>query len=69
MPGMSGGDFIARLKSERPELVSRLIFTTGDAFAPDTAELIESSGVPTVTKPFDFATLERLIRDVSTRTA
>jgi len=68
MPGMSGGDFLGRLKSERPELVSRLIFSTGDAFAPDTAELLESSGVPTVTKPFDFATLERLIRDVSART-
>ncbi|HUL03651.1 MAG TPA: ATP-binding protein [Gemmatimonadales bacterium] len=67
MPGMSGGDFVARLRRERPDLVARLIFSTGDAFARDTAELLEAAGVPTVTKPFDFATLERVVREVAAR--
>ena len=69
MPGMSGREFIAELRRARPELVARLIFSTGDSFAPDTAELIQSAGVPTVAKPFEFIALEQLIRDVAGRTA
>ncbi len=68
MPGMSGGDFIAHLRRERPELIARLIFSTGDSFATETAALIQDVGVPTVSKPFDFSTLEQLIRDVAART-
>ena len=45
--------------------MARLIFSTGDTFAPDTAALIKESGVPAVTKPFDFAELERVIRRVA----
>jgi two-component system NtrC family sensor kinase len=68
MPGMSGGDFIAHLRRERPELIARLIFSTGDSFATETAALIQDVGVPTVSKPFDFSTLEQLIREVAART-
>ena len=68
MPGMSGREFIAHLRRERPELVARLIFSTGDSFAADTAALLQDAGVPTVAKPFDFASLEQLIRDVAART-
>src|SRR3989441_12747714 len=65
MPGMSGREFLERLRSDRPELVARLLFSTGDRHAPDTAALIEQSGAPTVTKPFDFAELERVVRQVA----
>jgi len=65
--GMSGREFLARLQRDRPELVARVVFSTGDTFAPDTAALLKESGVPTVTKPFDFAMLERMIREVATR--
>src|SRR2546426_1119082 len=65
MPGMSGGEFLERLRRERPELTARVVFSTGDTFAPETATLIRESGVPTVTKPFDFAALERVVREVA----
>ena len=65
MPGMSGREFLERLRRERPALVARLLFSTGDTFAPETAALIKESGVPTVTKPFDFAELERVIRQIA----
>ena len=68
MPGMSGREFLDRLRQDRPSVVSRLVFSTGDTFAPETAALLRESGVPTVTKPFDFAELERVIRDVAART-
>ena len=67
MPGMSGREFLEQLQRDRPELVARVVFSTGDTFAPDTAALLKESGVPTVTKPFDFAMLERMIREVATR--
>src|SRR3989475_11708694 len=69
MPGMSGREFLERLGRDRPDLVPRVVLSTGDTFAPDTAALLKESGVPTVTKPFDFAMLERLLREVATRAA
>lgn len=64
MPGMNGREFLARLRAERPELVARLIFSTGDTHAPETAALLKEAGLPSLVKPFDFAKLEALIRDV-----
>ena len=69
MPGMSGREFLERLQRDRPDLVVRVVFSTGDTFAPDTAALLKESGVPTVTKPFDFAMLVSVIREVATRAA
>jgi len=67
MPGMSGREFLERLRRDRPELVGRLVFSTGDAFTSETATLLKESGVPTVAKPFDFAVLERVVRAVAAR--
>ena len=67
MPGMSGREFLERLRRDRPALVARLVFSTGDSFTPETATLLKESGVPTVAKPFDFAVLERVVREVAGR--
>ncbi|HEX4627519.1 MAG TPA: ATP-binding protein, partial [Gemmatimonadales bacterium] len=48
MPGMSGREFLERLRRDQPHLVPRLVFSTGDTFAPDTAALLEEAAVPTV---------------------
>lgn len=69
MPGMSGREFLECLRRDHPTLLPRLVFSTGDTFAPDTAALIKESGVPTVTKPFDFADLEAVIRRVAAEAA
>src|SRR6266516_3402873 len=65
MPGMSGGEFLERLRREQPAMVNRLIFTTGDAFAADTATLLRDAGVPSLVKPYDFARLEILLHEVA----
>jgi two-component system NtrC family sensor kinase len=62
MPGMNGREFLQRLQAERPELVDRLVFSTGDTFAADTAALLRDAGVPALVKPFDFAKLETVVR-------
>ncbi len=68
MPGMSGLEFLERLRRDHAELASRVVFSTGDAYAPEVADLLRHAAVPTVTKPFDFAALERLIAEVAART-
>ena len=65
MPGMSGGEFLERLRHEHPAMVNRLIFTTGDTFASDTSSLLRDSGVPSLVKPYDFAKLEGVVRNVA----
>jgi CheY-like chemotaxis protein len=65
MPGVGGREFLAGLRRERPELVSRLVFSSGDVAAADTAALLREAGVPSIVKPFDFAYLEQLIREVA----
>jgi two-component system NtrC family sensor kinase len=65
MPGMSGGEFLERLRREHPTMLNRLIFTTGDTFASDTATLLHDAGVPSLVKPYDFAKLESLVHEVA----
>jgi PAS domain S-box-containing protein len=65
MPGMNGRELLERLRREYPAMVGRLIFSTGDSFAPDTVALLREAGVPTLVKPFDFAKLEALLWEVA----
>jgi PAS domain S-box-containing protein len=65
MPGMSGGEFLERLRREHPTMVKRLVFTTGDTFAADTSTLLKNSGVPSLVKPYDFAKLEAVLHEVA----
>jgi len=65
MPGMNGREFLERLRQQHPAMVGRLIFSTGDTFAPDTTALLEEAGAPSLVKPFDFAKLETLLREVA----
>ncbi|HVH08463.1 MAG TPA: ATP-binding protein [Gemmatimonadales bacterium] len=67
MPGMSGREFLERLRREHPELAGRVVFSTGDAFTTETADFLRQAGVLTVAKPLDFAALERVIREVAAR--
>ncbi len=69
MPGMNGRDFLIRLREQTPQLVSTLIFATGDTFDTDTAALLADAGAPSLVKPFDFDALERLVRDIAARAA
>jgi CheY-like chemotaxis protein len=67
MPGMNGLELLEHLRAQRPELVARLVFSTGDTLAAETATLLESSGLPSLAKPFDFERLESLIREVAAK--
>jgi DNA-binding response OmpR family regulator len=61
MPGLSGMELHARLARERPELLRRLILSTGDAASPEAAAFLQRSACPVLNKPFELAELRALV--------
>jgi CheY-like chemotaxis protein len=50
--GVNGADVHAWISRHRPDLVSRIVFITGDVANEDTAATLERTGAPCVEKPF-----------------
>ena len=50
--GVDGADVHAWIAANRPELVSRVIFITGDIVNEETAATLLRTGAPCVEKPF-----------------
>ena len=65
MPGMSGAQLHARLKTERPALIERLVFTTGDDVASPPVGSILGSHQRVLQKPFEFTALRQLVESIS----
>jgi DNA-binding response OmpR family regulator len=50
--GISGADVHAWIEAHRRDLVSRVIFVTGDTVNENTAAVLQNTGAPYVEKPF-----------------
>jgi DNA-binding NtrC family response regulator len=61
MPGVSGMDLYDRLARERPELLDRLILSTGDSVSAEAADFLRRSACPVLNKPFGLAELKGLV--------
>ena len=61
MPDISGMDLYERLAAERPELLDRLILSTGDSVSPEASEFLRRSACPVLNKPFELAELRAMI--------
>lgn len=63
MPGMSGMELHDRIADHRPELLSRLLFSTGDVASKEAAEFVQRTRCVVLEKPFELSklgeTLER----------
>ncbi len=64
MPGMSGKEFYARVQAARPDLVSRVIVSTGDSMSPEAVEFLRRTGCPVLNKPFELAELRAMLARV-----
>lgn len=62
--GVDGADVHAWLTANRPKLVSKLIFITGDIVNEETAQTLAKTGAPCVEKPFRIAQLMDVVRRV-----
>ncbi|MDF1503245.1 response regulator [Roseisolibacter sp. H3M3-2] len=64
MPGVSGIELHARLTEARPQLLERLILSTGDSVSTEAAEFLRRSRCPVLNKPFELAELRAMIARV-----
>jgi DNA-binding response OmpR family regulator len=64
MPHVSGVELYRTLRVSRPDLVRRLLFSTGDVVSSDAADFLEESGRPVIEKPFELARLEELLQEI-----
>ncbi len=62
-PVMNGKQLFRWITKERPELVAKVIFTTGDAINPDTRTFLDEADRPFLPKPFTLAELKTVVRD------
>jgi PAS domain S-box-containing protein len=62
MPVMGGRELVLKLRSMRPDI--KVIFTSGYASDPNTAEHARSSGAAFIQKPFVPSVLRRTVREV-----
>jgi DNA-binding response OmpR family regulator len=55
--GVTGADVHAWIRANRPELLHRILFITGDTVNQDTMTILEKTGAPCIEKPFRVAQL------------
>ena len=65
MPGMDGPTFYREIGRRRPDVLTRLVFTTGDHASGPSSDFLERAGRPVIHKPID---IRRLVEVVSEAT-
>jgi DNA-binding NtrC family response regulator len=65
--GVNGGDVHTWLTSNKPELVTRMLFITGDIVNDETTEILRRTGVPCIEKPFRVQELLAAVKQVLTK--
>jgi DNA-binding response OmpR family regulator len=62
-PIMNGKRLFRWMKEEKPELLTGVIFTTGDSINPDTRDFLDKAGKPFLPKPFTLDELRTVVRE------
>ena len=60
-PLMNGKQLYKHIKERYPELVNRVVFTTGDVIGGDTRRFLEHAGRPLLLKPFTPDELRHIV--------
>ncbi|MFN8666613.1 MAG: response regulator [Gemmatimonadaceae bacterium] len=61
MPGVSGIELYDQLKVRNPEVVRRLIFSTGDIVSEEAATFVRSTDCVVLQKPFELSALREIV--------
>jgi PAS domain S-box-containing protein len=64
MPGLTGIQLFDWIKAQMPAMTSRILYTTGDAFDPETRAFLERSRRPHLGKPFDLKRFKLALEDL-----
>lgn len=60
-PEMDGMELFHWLEDRHPEMLNKVVFTTGDTMRGQTSRFIEQSGVPFLPKPFTPGELQTVV--------
>ena len=63
LPVMTGKELYQWLEEKHPQLVNRVIFTSGSVVSGDTQSFLEQTGRPYLPKPFTAAELMNIVRE------
>ena len=61
MPGLSGIELHDRIERDAPEVLPRLVFSTGDLVSDEAADFARETSCAILEKPFEFAKLRATI--------
>lgn len=64
MPRVSGAELYEWLAVHRPAVIERLVFSSGDVLAPESADFLASAQRPVLPKPFELSELTRIVEQV-----
>ncbi len=64
MPGLSGIQLFEWIRQNQPGMTTRILYTTGDSYDPDTRAFLESASLPHLGKPFDLKRLKQSLLDL-----
>jgi len=64
MPGLSGIQLYEWIQANQPNMVDRILFTTGDSFDPETRRFLDQFQAPHLGKPFDLKKLKMALGDL-----
>ena len=64
MPVLDGAGLYEGLALRHPRLRDRFVFISGDTLGAETRRFIETTGVPTLDKPFEAAEVRRIVQRV-----
>ncbi len=63
MPNMSGKELFHSIKDQRPDLLKRIIFVTGDTVSTETRSFFETTGNRYLAKPFKIEEVKEVIQE------
>ncbi|MGQ9629527.1 MAG: PAS domain-containing hybrid sensor histidine kinase/response regulator [bacterium] len=63
MPRMGGRELYEWMRRDKPHLIDRLVFITGDTIDEDSRNFFREAGVPFIAKPFSMGQFMGVIRD------
>jgi PAS domain S-box-containing protein len=69
MPGVSGIDLHAALQAQRPDMLDRVVFCTGEMQSAAVAKFFAQTGCRVLLKPFDLKTLAVLSDEIASTVA
>ncbi|HTE43971.1 MAG TPA: response regulator, partial [Gemmatimonadaceae bacterium] len=67
MPRVSGIELHAALRANRPEMLNRLVFCTGEAQSPAVAAFVAETTCRVLLKPFDLQELASLSDEIASQ--